>query len=141
VEAVGGGWAGARRVKAVDVRLQQLLQLARPLLPAALRSQQLSDNGSVGGSGGPGQRDDAREEEQTRVSIKGQRGREKGVGGELHLLATLMVITMARLPPASSRRREELRRSVVASWRGMVWSGEEWEWWCEAKGEAVARLL
>jgi hypothetical protein len=75
------------------------------------------------------------------VSIKGQRGREKGVGGELHLLATLMVITMARLPPASSRRREELRRSVVASWRGMVWSGEEWEWWCEAKGEAVARLL
>jgi hypothetical protein len=36
------------------------------------------------------------------VSRLRKRGREKGVGGELHRLATLTVIMPVSLPPASS---------------------------------------
>jgi hypothetical protein len=60
----------------------------------------------------------------------GQRGREKGVGGELHWSAVFMVITPVRSAPASSshRRASALSVSVLGSERrgGSVWRGLRW---------------
>jgi hypothetical protein len=57
---------------------------------------------TVAASGGPGQRKRVTLGLLNKVSRLRKRGREKGVGGELHRLATLTVIMPVSLPPASS---------------------------------------
>jgi hypothetical protein len=68
-------------------------------------------------SGRPGQRGEAGEDEKNMENKMGQRGREKGVRGELHWSTVFTVITPVRSAPASSsQRRPSALSERVLGW-------------------------